>query len=324
MKQSTSYILMMTLLVTACFAGAADDGLRIFLPSQKVISDDVIELGDIAIVLGDTEIARKINQIPLGTFAVVGQEIKVDRQTILSRLASEGIKPGSVKFNGSEITEVRRQENSIGASQFLETARNFVNAQLKGKKIESMKLVRAAVPYAMKESMEGVQLVPKMSPRQSGGVMRVTVSAMHQGVELTRQELIFGVQYQVRQLVALQDLPVGTMITPDNVAINTVVSNRPEADVLSLPYGMMTRQRIAKDKVVRASMVQPKEAPLLVKRRQKVVLKFETGAFSVSTQGEAKEDGKVGDMIRVERGIGRDRRTVIGTVMPDGTVKPVL
>ena len=87
---------------------------------------------------------------------------------------------------------------------------------------------------------------------------------------------------------------------------------------------MLTRQPVPKNKVIRGTMVQAKEAPLLIKRRQQVVLKYETGAFCISTQGEAKEDGKAGDMIRVERGTGRDRRIVIGTVMPDGTVKPSL
>jgi flagella basal body P-ring formation protein FlgA len=87
---------------------------------------------------------------------------------------------------------------------------------------------------------------------------------------------------------------------------------------------MLTRRAISAGTEIKPTLVEPKEPVILVKRRQMVLLRLETGGLLVSAPGEAMDDGSIGDLIEVRRGQGRDQRTVIGKVMPDGTVEPVI
>jgi flagella basal body P-ring formation protein FlgA len=53
------------------------------------------------------------------------------------------------------------------------------------------------------------------------------------------------------------------------------------------------------------------------------MIRLETAMLYVSSFGEALEDGKVGQFIRVKVGDVRESRTVVGKVSPDGSVSPV-
>ncbi len=65
------------------------------------------------------------------------------------------------------------------------------------------------------------------------------------------------------------------------------------------------------------------EMPVMIKRRQQVILKIETSGLSVSNFGKALSEGREGESIRVEVGNSRNRRVVIGMIKKDGTVEPV-
>jgi flagella basal body P-ring formation protein FlgA len=77
---------------------------------------------------------------------------------------------------------------------------------------------------------------------------------------------------------------------------------------------------------VERTSVDPKTSPVLVKRQQQVILKIDTELLQISAHGEAMEDGRAGDLIRVRRGSRTtgDERFVVGRIMSDGSVQPVL
>ena len=52
--------------------------IRIYLPKDKTLESEVVELGKIALVLGDDDILPLVNELQLGKFSVHGQEIRID------------------------------------------------------------------------------------------------------------------------------------------------------------------------------------------------------------------------------------------------------
>ena len=91
MRQQTLWMIGWTLLVAAA-AVAAEKPLRIYLPQEVRLDSASVELGRVGILLGEPALVEKAQAVPLGTFAVEGQVLWVDRSTILSRLASHGIR----------------------------------------------------------------------------------------------------------------------------------------------------------------------------------------------------------------------------------------
>jgi len=123
-------------------------------------------------------------------------------------------------------------------------------------------------------------------------------------------------------VVAAVDIAAGVVLSPENVKIETATASTPEPGGWSAPYGLVAKRRIRKGDVITPNVAGPAKPPVVIKRRQTVVMKIETQGLFISALGVALSDGKVGEYIRV-KGSNRDARIVVGKVMPDGTVKPV-
>ncbi|MCE5186738.1 MAG: flagellar basal body P-ring formation chaperone FlgA [Planctomycetaceae bacterium] len=317
----TSIIVWMGLIAAASGTG---QGLRIYLPSERSVESQTLRLDQVAMVLGDQPLAERAGAVSVGQFAAAGQQLTIDRKTVLSCLASTGIKASQVQFNGAEAVRVRRAEQTVTADRFLQMAQDFLQTQSAGEKA-AFKPVRPARDLVL-PAAAAAELTPRFSDRQTQGVRRVTVSVSQNGSQVGSQELVFAAEYERRRVVAATALEAGTAVTSENTKIEPYLSNQPSDEEMFIPYGMITRKKIDAGMVVERSAVQPKEAPVAVKRQQQVILKIENECLLVSAYGEAMEEGKVGDLIRVKRGsrATQDERFVIGRIMEDGTIKPTL
>jgi flagella basal body P-ring formation protein FlgA len=146
---------------------------------------------------------------------------------------------------------------------------------------------------------------------------------MEDGVEIGGREIVFKIKFKQQRAVAMADIADGAMIGSGNVRIETVEADRPVAANWSVPYGMVARRRINKDSVITETMVRAVAPPILIERGQMVVIKIERPGMTISALGEALADGKVGDYIKIKRGLERDAPLIVGRVKPDGTVEPV-
>jgi flagella basal body P-ring formation protein FlgA len=125
-----------------------------------------------------------------------------------------------------------------------------------------------------------------------------------------------------RRAVAMDDLPAGVILNEVNTKIEMIEAGDPEPANWASPFGMVTRQRVSKGQEIESERIVPMESPILIKRRQVVVVKLETLRLSLSSLGEAQEDGKVGDYIPVKMGTDRDARVIKAKIRSDGTLEP--
>ena len=91
---STVVILMMTS-TAFCQAAAA---LKIHLPREITIDADELTLDKICILQGDEVLMSKAGSIKLGRFVLPSDQIVIDRTTLLSRLANNGVNKTKVKI----------------------------------------------------------------------------------------------------------------------------------------------------------------------------------------------------------------------------------
>jgi flagella basal body P-ring formation protein FlgA len=324
MKKNVCLIWMLWTAVAAVFGAAGN--VRIYLPPEKTVDSQILQLGQVALLLGDESLVQTVGTVQIGTFSAPGQQLLIDRPTLLSCLAAAGITAGQVQFNGAEISRVRRDEKTIAADRFTETARLFLENYLAGQKPASLKLIRPAQEFVLPSGSAEVELSARMSDQQSRGIQRVTVTVLQQGKEVGRQDVMFAVQYESRRAVAVRRMEAGTEITPDDIKIESYTTDRLEKEDLFLPYGMLAKRTIEAGVPLERTWVEPKVSPVLVKRQQQVILKIDTELLQISAHGEAMEDGRAGDLIRVRRGSRTtgDERFVVGRIMSDGTIQPIL
>lgn len=311
------------ILLTPVILAAAEKPLRIYLPQEKQLDDTTVLLGRIGILMGDPAMVDKAKALALGTFSAQGQTLSVDRKTILSRLASAGIRAQQVQILGAERVRIGRNEVIISPEQITACAQRYLEAQLASVKGVALTVLRAPQPVVLTAASGAVELSAQDDAAQSGGVRKVCVAVIQDRRPAAVQDVFFTVRYRVRRVVAAVELPAGTVLTSENIQIETVHSDQPEPDGWTVPYGMATRQRIAAGGTVSEALLDTPQAPVLVRKRQGVLVRMDNGQLFVSAAGEAMDDGAVGQVVRVRRGQRPQERIITCRVMPDGSVEPV-
>ncbi len=310
--------------------GRQDDGsmkavksstLRIYLPREVVVKADSIQLGEVGIMQGDEEAVALARQIGLGRFALTGQQIVIDRPTILSRLASNGIKAQDVVLSGAERVKVKRDEKVIGGRRFAEVALAFLKTQAGYESVSNIALARKPKDWVLAGEVGEIRLVARLAKYSRKDKARVWVGVVRDGVEAGGREVGFDLKYERRRVVATVDIVGGVTISPENVKVEMTMASTPEPAGWSVPYGQVAKRRIKQGSVITGNVVGPAELPVVIKRRQTVVMKIEAGGLYVSAVGVALSDGKVGEFIRVKG--PNNSRIVVGKVKADGTVEPV-
>ena len=304
-------------------AGPKDLQLRVYLPREMVVKGDSIDLGTIGVIRGDEKLVAKASTIGLGKFSVTGQQVVIDKDTILSRLASNGIKPTDVQLSGAESVQVRRDEKIIDGSRFIETALSFIRSQTAQTMLSSVEAVSKPKSWALNHDGE-VRLVARLESQKRPDRAQVRVAVVSDGKEVDSRTVWVRLKYKQQKVTATANIEKGALLNLNNIKIESSEGAHPQRQDWSPPYGMVAKQTIRKGSVIKDTMICPVEKPLMIERKQIVVLKIETAGLIISNLGTALSDGKVGDIIRVKvENPNRQERIVVGKVKPNGTVEPV-
>jgi len=118
--------------------------------------------------------------------------------------------------------------------------------------------------------------------------------------------------------VAAQDIPVGTLVTESMLeARSGDLTTLPRQAVLdeNAAVGRVATRTLARGSVIQGSQLQ---APALIQRNRTVSVEAVGQGFRVVRQGEALQDGALGDTVRVRMS---NRSILTGVVAGDGVVK---
>lgn len=324
MKQAEKLWAIGCMVMGAAAAIAAEKPLRIYLPQEVRLDTASVELGRVGILLGDPALVEKAQAVQLGAFAVEGQALWVDRGTILSRLASSGITPRQVQFLGAEKVRIGRHEMILPADRIVACAQRYLEGKLADVNGAVATVLRPPQPRVLGTDAGAAELTVKNDVQQGGGVRKISVAILQDGKEVCCEEVYFSVRCQSRRVVAVNELAPGTTLTSENVRVETVSTETPEPAGWVVPYGMVTRQRVAAGAAVSEAQLEPKQEPILVRRRQNVMVRIDTGSLFITAHGEAMDDGRVGEIIRIRRGERPQERIIVCRIQADGSAEPVL
>jgi len=325
MRLSAVIMIFAAMFFTAAFVCAGEsEKLTVHLPRDAEAAGPTILLGQAVVMLGPEETVLKAGGVSLGRFASPGQVIRVDRRTILSMLAGAGIDGGQVRFSGSEFVEVRRKTLYVDGQRFAEVARAYIDKELSGSGVVRAEPSAQPQALALSEPNVPVELRAQGGRCQNPGFVQVTVAAYQGDKEVGKRAMSFVVRYGVKRAVAAADIPAGTVLGAEHIRIEEIESNRPQDEGWQNPVGLTARRMLNKGAIIHPGWVGAARSEVLIKRRQRVVLKIDSGLLYITATGEAMDEGRAGDVIRVRRGMRPDERIVTGTILDDGTVEPLI
>jgi len=299
-----------------------DSGLQVYLPREVTIKDSNLSLGRVSIIRGKESLVAKASEIALGRISVPGQKIVIDRATVLSRLACNGIPASKVTFTGAEKITVKKQEQIIRSSELVKLASSFLEKNPPVVSVCGFNPIRKPKDFIITGTGKDIRFSPRLVQNRARNQARVEIAVLSDGKKIGVCEVIFGLKYNFRQAVTKVDIPTGAVISPENVKIEKTISNYPESsNNWRLPYGLIAKRRIPAKTVLRPNMLGPVKSPIIAKRNQKVVIRIDRPGFLITAFGKAMQDGRAGEYIKV-RNVD-SQRIILVRVNEDGSVEPV-
>ncbi|RKY25711.1 MAG: flagella basal body P-ring formation protein FlgA [Planctomycetota bacterium] len=325
MSNRTIGIIVTVFLLTSATSRADDIEksfpLRIHLPRDVSIEGDTLQLGQVSIIRGEETLVAKANKISIGRFSVPGQEIVINRSTVLSRLACSGIPVSKVSLTGAEKVTVKQRQQIIKGEEFVELAKSFLD---KNPLVDSVcKSTPVTLPkdLILQGSSEDIKLSARLIKSGARNRAKVRIAVLANGIEIGAREVTFRLKYNSRRVTTLVDIPAGAVISPENVRIEKALSDYPEPSDWSPPYGLIAKRRLPANTVILPNMTTSAKAPIIVERNQTVVIRFENPELLVTAIGKTMQKGRAGEYIKV-RNVD-SHRIIVAKVNENGTVEPV-
>lgn len=305
-------------------ARAAEPPVRIHLPRTAVVTAQGLDLGMLAIIRCDEpDTRRRILGLPLGRAPWPGEKVVIDRRAILGRLAAVDVPAGQVRLTGAAEIEVSRRERRLAADEVLAAAKACLEESHPAAEGCTWQVSAAGKDMVVADGGD-VKLRADADKPPAGNRVTVHVAAVEDNQELAAQDVTFRLAYLCKQAVALQPVAPGVTLTPELVRIETVCKDRrTDVDFIN-PYGLVTTRPLAVGTVLTRAMVRSPDdrtpGKPVVRRNQVVVMRVDHPRFSVRALGQALQDGRVGEYIRVQN--VDSKRVIAGCVLADGTVRP--
>jgi len=318
-KIAISILIAAVCLVTqAASAGA----IKLYLLREVNITDESMQLGDIAILRGSSEDIAKASGVTLGKFSVPGQKITINRRTILIRLAANKIPSTNVSFSGAKEVKVGRKELIISANDITAKASEFLKKNKTNSTVASYELMRNCRKVILPAQKGEITLAACLNKRGSALQVIVDVDVMLDGKKMGTNQVAYRPMYNRRLVVATADLPVGTVLSNENIKVETITSKYPEPKGFKLPVGLVAKRDIKSGQQIRNSLVMQPKPEILIKRNALVVIKIDTPAILLTVKGKALGEGGFGEMIKVKN--IDSNKIIICKVNYDGTVSPAI
>ena len=325
MSSKTAKILVIAFLLVSANSevdsAERSSALQIYLPREVTISDDAPKLGQIGIIRGKDSLVAKASEIALGRISVPGQEIVIDRTTVLSRLASNGITASKVTLTGAEKVTVKQRQQIIKGAEFIERASSFLGENLANDSICQWEPVRVPADLVVQEISKDIELSPRLVASRARNQVKVQIIALAAGREIGVREVTFRLKYNRHRTITRVEVDAGKSLNPENIKIEKTLSDYPEPSGWKPPYGLVAKRRLPANTVIRSNMVGPVEPPIIIKRNQNVVIRIERAGLLVTAIGKAMQHARAGEYIKVRN--MDSRRIIIAKVNGNGTVEPV-
>ncbi len=303
-------------------AGAASALLQVHLPREVTVQGSLLTLGQISVVRGDPALVATAARVGLGQFSMPGQKAILDRSTILSRLAAQGIPAGQVRLTGADAVTVRRFQKTISTDEFIEIGKTFLRQHPPGPALSETTPAVKPKDLILQGQVQDLRVTPQFVRTATRGFVTVRITVMADGKDCGVREIPFRLRYQCHRIVTAKEVPEGTALTPENVKVETVVSDQPEPANWKPPYGLVAVRTLAADTEIRSDMAGSTQSPVVVLRNETVVIRIQQPGLTVTAVGVALQEARAGEYVKVRN--ADSSRVIVGKVNADGTVEPVL
>jgi len=272
------------------------------------------------ICLGDIVQGKGIDPawrgIVLAHITSPGSTIELPASYIKARLRLKGVPVDSIKIKLPEVVKIKREGIRITKKDLEAIAKRCIKKNNPwGSRLRILK-VKATKDLILPKGKLSYSCQMINSPL---GNFSVPIIFRLNGEIISRTWVMAKTRLVTPVVVARYPIMRGEIITKDKLKIiKRDITGLPEGIFLSkdLLVGKRAKINIGIGKIIYKNMV---EIPPAVKRGQRVLIVAESDTLRVTAPGVAKENGRIGDLIKVQNLLSK--KVVVGKVMDAQTVK---
>lgn len=312
-------------LALAVSAPAAWAAVTVRVAPEVTVQRDEIVLGDLGTIEGDEPLASRLRQLRLGPAPLVGTSQRLDGETLRSRLRAAQIDPAKVQILLPDRIVVTRAFQLVPASAIVEAVKREALLRLgaragSGEAAGPLAIVPAGRIDDLRVPTGEILLDPRLHEGPAGSAfLAATVVVRVNGRDYQTLSLTFRVGRYQQVVVAARPLEPKTVLGAADFRIDSVSSTELPADALPAiaePGDLEVLRPVKSGEVITPRMLRQKIA---VKRGEIVTLILEGRGFRITTHGQAAEDARRGDTVRVVN--AASKRDVLGKVEGPGMVR---
>ena len=319
------YAILFCVLAVALSAGITAELLAnalttIRVPDRVEIDGDEVLLGQIAEIQGsDPRLTRHLENILIGKAPLPGKSRQYDEGLLKMRLRQYHIDLSAVILEVPELVEVSRSCIKIPKQKIEEMVSGFLLQNIP-RENKNMRIKEIRVPEEVVLSKGQVSYKVTVADNQPlRGKCSIAVEFSVNGSDQKKIWAIATIEVLGPVVVTRKPLGRYQPIDEDDVELKTMdLSDLPD-DVITDPeviIGKRTTRAIGAQVPLRADTV---ELPPLVKRGDLVVIIAESRGLKITTRGQVKKKGRLGEQIPV---INLDSKKVLyARVIDANTVK---
>ncbi len=301
------YLILVLTIFSFCFAA------EIKIPEYVVTSKEKIYLGDIASCKGCNPSWKRVL---LAHILYPGTCIELPEGYIRARLRLGGVPLEKVKLVVPKKVKIKRTAIRLTKKDLEDIARHCIqrnNPWGKRLRILNLKAINdLLLPKGRLSYLCDLTRLPL-------GSFSVPIIFKVNGKIEARTWVMAKTALITPVVISSCPIRRGEIITEDKIKVIRKMMTDIPAEIFTNPkeiIGKRARINIRANRVIYRTMV---EIPPLIKRGQRVKIVAESDTLRITAPGMAKEDGRLGDMIRVQNLISK--KIVVGKVVDSETVK---
>ncbi len=316
-------ILVMLALLCLYAVPSAAAPVTVAVNAEATVTGPIITLGELATITGDDkERIKALAAIKLGNASSPGHRLALTSDTLGVRLAGAGADLSDINWLVPPTIIITTAAQTISGDRLQAAASEALLTQLSGDGDTELSVTPLGTPPDVMAPLGSVDLKAEFPAGIRFNAPTAAVVAISaDGRPFTTVSLRFNVKAYQQVVVAARNIAAREAITADSVRTERREIGKMAGYITDTGkvLGLAARRPITAGTPLTEAAV---DKPLMVKRGTVVTILVKAGGMIITAGGQAMQDGREGELIRVQN--VTSRRIVSARVVDKNTVQVII
>lgn len=316
-------ILVMVAVLCLLAAPALAAPVTVAVNAEVTVTGPLITLGELATITGeDKERIKALAAVKLGNAPSPGHRLALTSDALGARLAASGADLGEINWLVPPAIAVTTAAQTISGERLQAAATEALQAQLAAAGDTELSVTPLGTTPDVMAPLGSVDIIAEFPAGiRFNAPTAAAVAISTDGRPFTTVSVRFNVKAYQQIVVAARNIAAREEITAENVRTERREIGKMAGHITDIGkvLGLAARRPITAGTPLTEAAV---DKPLMVKRGTMVTILVKTGGMIIAAGGQAMQDGREGELIRVQN--VTSKRIVSARVVDTNTVQVII